>query len=207
VVDPDTDAVVGRGRDLVASTGEIQRPAPACAEAVAVDDTGHGRAVAPVKVDAGIVTHDNRTAAQVCVVEVFAAPVVHGRAAGADILVGEVRLGKEHRVEEVDLDEVGAGADVALGRHRARAARRPGIEHGGAVYEHAHTVVHGHAEAVDAGLGEVEVAPPLDGEVVDVYTGSGLRARAPTVVDGGLIADDDGRAGEIGIVAIGGPPG
>ena len=118
-----------------------------------------------------------------------------------------MRLGEEYGVEELDLDEMGSGTDVAIRRNGARATGCPGVEDGNAVHKHAHTVVHGHAEAVDARLGEVEVAPPLDGEVVHIHAGGGRGARAPAVVDVGLIADHHGCAGEVCIVVIGGPPG
>ncbi len=76
-VDPHPHAVIGQRREAIAARVELQRPCPACAEVVD-RQASSGRAGTPVEVEADVVAHEQRRAAEVATVEVLAAPVDDG---------------------------------------------------------------------------------------------------------------------------------
>ncbi|CUS05537.1 protein of unknown function [Candidatus Promineifilum breve] len=205
VVDPQPHAVIAEYVKAIGAGREVERPRPAHREAVG-GDARRGRAGAPVEIDGRVVAHHGRAAAQVHIVEIFAAPVADDRRAAARHL-NPVEPGDGHAARLVILhaDVVVAGRQGAVGGDGAHLAIVPGVDEQLVIDPHPHPIVHRGRETVGAGV-EIDDAVPAGREVVVGDERRVGAAAAPIVVDGVLIALPDSIAGQIAVVPVAGAP-
>ena len=195
VVDEDAGTVVHAQEEAVDAGFEVDAPLPASGEVVHRQVNGRA-ALHPGEVDRRLVTNEDGVALQFAVAEVFALPAAESLFA----VPPETHECDAGALEILEPDRMAAGAEGDIDRIGARGAFFPLIEDEHAVDEEAEAVVDFDAEAIDAGI-EAQCTAPADTVMIGAEDGIG-RAFTPVKKDDQIVACQDRRARQIGVVPV-----